>query len=167
MAVERGRRLSPCDSNAFFNCISTAIAHFVARRFDEATEWADRALHDQPRLITAMRIKAAAFAHLGRLDEACAELDRILAIDPRLTIARYRVALGSTLQKCSNSWRRVFAAPASRKNERPAQVTPGAAINLHLFIIAEHRVSHLGVRVGDDCYRRVPSAPALRHGSAK
>jgi len=30
-------------------------------------------------------------AHLGHLDEACAELSRVLAIDPKLTIAGFRV----------------------------------------------------------------------------
>jgi hypothetical protein len=37
-----------------------------------------------------MRVKIAANAHLGRLDEARAELGRLLAIDPKLTIAGYR-----------------------------------------------------------------------------
>jgi hypothetical protein len=40
-----------------------------------------------------MRVKVAANAHLGRLDEARAELSRLLAIDPRLTIAGYREVL--------------------------------------------------------------------------
>jgi adenylate cyclase len=37
-----------------------------------------------------MRPKVVALAHLGRLDEARAELSRTLAIDPKLTIAGYR-----------------------------------------------------------------------------
>ena len=37
-----------------------------------------------------MRIKVAALAYLGRLDSARAELSRLLAIDPKLTIAGYR-----------------------------------------------------------------------------
>jgi len=37
-----------------------------------------------------MRAKVVAFAHLGHLDEARAELSRVLAIDPKLTIARFR-----------------------------------------------------------------------------
>jgi len=47
-------------------------------------------LHDQPRLVAAMRVKVAANAHLGRLDEARAELARALTIDPKLTIAGFR-----------------------------------------------------------------------------
>ena len=37
-----------------------------------------------------MRTKVAALAHLDRLDEARAELGRVLAIDPKLTIAGFR-----------------------------------------------------------------------------
>jgi tetratricopeptide (TPR) repeat protein len=66
------------------------MAHLVARRFELAIEWADRALHDQPRMVPAMRTKAGALAHLGRLDEARAELSRALAIYPEQTIASLR-----------------------------------------------------------------------------
>ena len=47
-------------------------------------------MHDQPRLVTAIRLKVAALAHLGHLDEARAELSRVLATDPKLTIAGFR-----------------------------------------------------------------------------
>jgi len=89
-AVERARRLSPFDPHAFGYAANIAVAHLVARRFEQAIEWADRALHDQPRTVAGMRPKVVALAHLGRLDEARAELSRTLAIDPKLTIAGYR-----------------------------------------------------------------------------
>jgi adenylate cyclase len=89
-AIERARRLSPFDPYTFHAALYTALADLAARRFEQAIEWADRALHDQPRLVTAMRVKVAANAHLGHLDEARAELGRVLAIDPKLTIASYR-----------------------------------------------------------------------------
>jgi len=89
-AVERARRLSPFDPYTFLYASNIAAAHLVAQRFELAIEWADRALHDQPRLVAAMRVKVAANAHLGRLDEARAELSRVLAIYPELTIAGFR-----------------------------------------------------------------------------
>jgi TolB-like protein/class 3 adenylate cyclase/Flp pilus assembly protein TadD len=89
-AIERARRLSPFDPLAFFYAFNIAFAHFAARRFEQAVEWADRALHDQPRMVVAMRVKVVALAHLGRLDAARAELSRVRAIDPKLTIAGYR-----------------------------------------------------------------------------
>jgi hypothetical protein len=82
--------LSPFDPRTSLYAQNLAIAHFAARRFEVTIEWADRALHDQPRTVGAMRVKIAANAHLDRLDEARAELARVVAIDPKLTIARYR-----------------------------------------------------------------------------
>ena len=82
--------MSPFDPLTFSCAANTAIAHLAARRFEQAIEWADRALHDQPRLVGALRVKVAGLAHLGRLDEARAELSRVLAIDPEQTIAGVR-----------------------------------------------------------------------------
>jgi tetratricopeptide (TPR) repeat protein len=90
-AIERARRLSPFDRHASFGyAANIAVAHLVARRFEQAIEWADRALHDQPRTVVGMRAKVVALAHLGHLDAARAELSRVLDIDPKLTIAGFR-----------------------------------------------------------------------------
>jgi TolB-like protein/class 3 adenylate cyclase len=89
-ATERARRLSPFDPYSFLYAFNIAVAHLAAQRFELAIESADRAVHDQPRFVSPMRVKVAALAHLGLLDEARAELSRVLAIDPNLTIAGYR-----------------------------------------------------------------------------
>jgi len=89
-ATERGRRLSPFDPYRYLHSLNIALAHLAARRFEPAIEWAARALHDQPRAVAAFRAKVVALGHLGRLDEARAELSRVLAIDPKLTIAGFR-----------------------------------------------------------------------------
>jgi TolB-like protein/class 3 adenylate cyclase len=89
-AFARGRRLSPFDPLGHFTSSGFAVAHLAARRFEQAIEWADRALHDQPRSITAIRVKLVANAHLGRLEEAHAMLGRLLALHPGLTITQYR-----------------------------------------------------------------------------
>ena len=39
-----------------------------------------------------MRVKVVALTHLGHFDEARAELNRMLAIDPNLTIAGFRAS---------------------------------------------------------------------------
>jgi TolB-like protein/class 3 adenylate cyclase len=72
-AIERARRLSPFDPYSFLCAVNIAAAHFAARCFEQAIEWADRALHDQPRMVSAIRVKVAANAHLGHLDEARVE----------------------------------------------------------------------------------------------
>jgi tetratricopeptide (TPR) repeat protein len=89
-AYERARRLSPFDPLAYWNACGLAVAHLAARRFERAIEWADCTLHDQPRFVSAIRAKIVANAHLGHLDEARAELGRMLAVDPKLTIAGLR-----------------------------------------------------------------------------
>jgi len=89
-AIERARRLSPFHPYTFQCAFVIAAAHLYARRFEQAIEWADRALHDQPRMVVAMLLKVVANAHLGHLDEARAELSRMLAIAPRTTIAGFR-----------------------------------------------------------------------------
>jgi len=88
-ALERARRLSPFDPYSAFYAVTIAIAHLAARRFEQI-EWADRTLLDQPRFVAAMRVKVVALADLGHLDAARAELSRVLAIDPRLSITGYR-----------------------------------------------------------------------------
>src|SRR5262249_24746525 len=77
-AIEQARRLSPFDPYNFLYAVNVALAHLYARRFEQAIEWADRALHEQPRLVSQTRVKVVAYAHLGRLDEARAELSRVL-----------------------------------------------------------------------------------------
>ena len=83
-------RLSPFDPFGCLSAAGMAFAHLAARRFEEAIEWADRALHEQPRFIVAIRAKIVANAYLGRLDEARADLGRMPAIDSKLTIAEWR-----------------------------------------------------------------------------
>ena len=87
---DRALRLSPFDPLGYYVTGGLAFAHIAARRFEEAIEWADRALHDQPRFTVAVRAKVVANAHLGRLDEARAEVGRMLALYPGLTIASWR-----------------------------------------------------------------------------
>jgi len=94
-ALERALRLSPLDPLGFINATWLAQAHLAATRFEQAIEWADRALHDQPRFIVAIRAKIVANAHLGRLDEARLNLARMLALYPGLTIATVRASAAS------------------------------------------------------------------------
>src|SRR5262249_23851195 len=77
-ALEQAMRLSPFDPLGYLTTVWIALSHLVARRFEQAIEWADRALHDQPRLATAMRTRVVAYAELARPDEARSELKRVL-----------------------------------------------------------------------------------------
>jgi TolB-like protein/Flp pilus assembly protein TadD len=118
-ATERARRLSPFDPYIFLYDATIAAAHLVARRFKQAIEWADRALPDQPRFTPTMRIKAAALAHLGRLDEARAELSRVLAINPKLTVAGFREWAHYEAPEVLELTSPACAWPACRRSEPP------------------------------------------------
>ena len=96
-ALGQALRLSPFDPLGYLFAAGLAEAHMAARRFEQAIEWADRALHDQPRFHGSIRLKIVANAHLGRLDEARAELARYHANDPGLTIAGWRAALAPSI----------------------------------------------------------------------
>jgi TolB-like protein/tetratricopeptide (TPR) repeat protein len=89
-AFNRAMRLSPLDPLSYLNAAGLAHAHLMAGRFGLAIEWANRALDDQPRLTYTMRARIVANAQLGRLDDARAELGRLLALQPGFTIAKYR-----------------------------------------------------------------------------
>jgi adenylate cyclase len=56
------------------------LAHLVARQYEEALEWADRALHEHPEFDPAMGVKVALLARLGRTDEAREWLKRRLEL---------------------------------------------------------------------------------------
>jgi adenylate cyclase len=90
-ACEKSMRLSPLDPLGFNDCMGAiAFAHALAGRYDAAVDWADRCLREQPRVAPAIRLKAAACARLGRIEEArdCVRLMR--EIEPGLTIAYYK-----------------------------------------------------------------------------
>jgi tetratricopeptide (TPR) repeat protein len=59
----------------------------TAGRYDEAIEWADRALLAQPRYMPAMRIKLVSLADLGRTDDTREWFKRLLDLNPGLTVA--------------------------------------------------------------------------------
>jgi TolB-like protein/class 3 adenylate cyclase len=90
-ALERAMRLNPLDrlSRTFTNGI--AIAHLAAGRYDQALEWADRTLREEPGYSGALRSKAIACAHLGRIDEAREAVHQLIEAQPWQTIARTRV----------------------------------------------------------------------------
>src|SRR5215469_9786082 len=54
-AVDEARRLSPLDPLGYLCDLSRALVYMAERRFEDAIEWAGRALHSQPRFLTAMR----------------------------------------------------------------------------------------------------------------
>jgi adenylate cyclase len=60
------------------------MAHFFARRFDQAEPKLLLAIQDDPRLPMTYRLLAACYAHAGRLEEARAMIARLRAITPEV-----------------------------------------------------------------------------------
>jgi len=91
-AQQRALRLSPLDPQRWLFFLGMSFAHVVARRFEDAIDWADRCLREQPRLASGYRLKAVACAHLGRMREARDGAGRMLELQPQYTISEWRRA---------------------------------------------------------------------------
>jgi TolB-like protein/tetratricopeptide (TPR) repeat protein len=89
-ALQRAMRLSPLDPEGPGVKSGLAGAHLVAGRYEEALEWADRSLHEQPHFSPALRVKVVSLTQLGRIEEARDCLQSLLERQPGLTIAWYR-----------------------------------------------------------------------------
>jgi adenylate cyclase len=90
-AFERAIRLSPLDRLRRTFTEGIASANLVAGRYEEALDWADRTLREEPGYRRALQSKAVACAHLDRIEEARAALRQLLKSQPGLTITRFRV----------------------------------------------------------------------------
>jgi TolB-like protein len=89
-ACERAMRLSPLDRHRRNFTTGIARAHMVAGRYEEAVEWAELTLREEPGYRAALITKTIACARLNRTEEAGAALSQLLKAQPGLTIARYR-----------------------------------------------------------------------------
>jgi adenylate cyclase len=93
-SLRRGLRLSPLDPLGWMFKNWLALAHLVARRYEEAMLWIDEALREQPRYIHAIRTKVVLCAQLGRVTEARQWLNRLLDLQPTLAIATFQTLAG-------------------------------------------------------------------------
>jgi TolB-like protein len=79
---KRAMRLSPMDSEMFRMQFGMALSHFVARRFDEALTWAEKAFREWPGFALAIAFIAASHALAGRTDEAQRAAEHFRKLDP-------------------------------------------------------------------------------------
>jgi len=89
---EIANRLNPLDPRAHAMQVGFAAAHFFARRFEQAIAFADRAVAQGPGYPQPRRYKAAALAHLDRLEEARVVIADLLQVQPKATLTRARNA---------------------------------------------------------------------------
>jgi tetratricopeptide (TPR) repeat protein len=89
--VQEALRLSPRDNLAFRWLSSAGIGHHFLGQDEEAVAWLHRALEANRNLSLSHFWLAAALALLGRLEEARVAVREGLALNPRITVARFRV----------------------------------------------------------------------------
>jgi adenylate cyclase len=89
-SAEKAIRLSPRDPLLWFYFSNLANVHSAARRYEQAAEWARRSILGNPGFPYSRATLAASYAHLGRLDEARAEVEGLLRIQPGLSISFLR-----------------------------------------------------------------------------
>ncbi len=83
-------RLNPIDPNGFRTYAMLAWAQLHMGQSQTALDWADKALGEQPSFRTALSIRMAALALLGRTGEAVALASRLKAQAPTTSIAAFR-----------------------------------------------------------------------------
>ena len=81
-------RLSPLDPSLYSMQSATALAHFVASRYDLSILWAEKASRENPNFLPAIRIIASSSGHSGQLERAQKAAKRVLEIDPTFRISR-------------------------------------------------------------------------------
>ena len=98
-AFERAMRLSPLDRHRRNCTTGIAHAHLTAGRFEEAVDWAERTLREEPGYRVAIVAKVVACAHLDRIGDARAALSQLIESQPWLTIARYKARLSRACER--------------------------------------------------------------------
>jgi len=90
IAVEhanRALRLSPFDPLIYVPYLGLAYAHFAAGRFEEAAAAAHMASQSNPRFTVPHMLHAAALGMLGRREGAMTAVERLLELQPGITVA--------------------------------------------------------------------------------
>jgi adenylate cyclase len=83
-------QLSPLDPWRYYYDSLCATAALAARDYERAIALAQRSLKSNRMHASTLRVIAIASAELGRMDAARATVAELLALDPTLTVARYR-----------------------------------------------------------------------------
>ncbi|MGB5558332.1 MAG: LuxR C-terminal-related transcriptional regulator [Paracoccaceae bacterium] len=92
-------RSNPRDPSIFFRFSGVALAHYLAGRYDDAIEWAGKAVHRMPRWYFAHFVLAASHMQSGREAEAKAAIADCLKAMPGVSVAYLdRIPIKDTAQ---------------------------------------------------------------------
>ncbi len=85
--LQKAFRMSPHDPLIALFYAGAGIAHYCARRYDEATEWSRKATRERLGSNSAHRILCASLAQAGRIEETRAAVATLRQIQPNISIA--------------------------------------------------------------------------------
>jgi tetratricopeptide (TPR) repeat protein len=88
-------RLSPRDTSAFAWAQFAGSAKLLLGADEKAVAWYRRSIESNGNYSLSHFHLAASLAHLGRLDEARAEVQAGLSLDPKFTLCRFRAGPAS------------------------------------------------------------------------
>jgi tetratricopeptide (TPR) repeat protein len=91
--LKEALRLSPRDPANYWTFAFLGLADFADERYEEAAEWAHRAIHLYKKFPTAHRLLTASCKLLGQTEKARVALGALLSIAPGTTIAKTRAAV--------------------------------------------------------------------------
>src|SRR5262249_44968070 len=97
--LERSGQLSPLDPLAYITMLGFAYAHFMAGRYEESSNWCDKALHEAPNHPQALRMKIACCGLLGHIDEGRKWVERLVAVNPDVSVSRLRAHYQTVMKK--------------------------------------------------------------------
>jgi adenylate cyclase len=87
--LQRAIRLSPLDPLIFIVQNGIVLAHFFAGRYEEALDWAQRALRQNPNYAAALIMAAVSGALAGRKEDRDKAVARLRELDPQVRIANF------------------------------------------------------------------------------
>jgi tetratricopeptide (TPR) repeat protein len=88
--LARYMRISPLDPVLPWIRSASAFAHAFAGRYDEAVQFAEQSLSEQPNSHQVLRSAVLSYALAGRLEQARKAMSRLREIDPGLRISNLK-----------------------------------------------------------------------------
>jgi len=79
-------RLNPIPQNIYF--YSLGISYFYTGQYEEAIEWCEKAVRQEPDSLYARQMMTVVYSDSGRLEEARAQAAEVLRIQPKYTVKR-------------------------------------------------------------------------------
>jgi TolB-like protein len=84
---QQALRMSPHDPLIAMLYSGMCVAHYFARRYDEAIEWGRKSIQQRPGFIPGHRILCASLAQAGRTEELRVAVARLRELQPNISIA--------------------------------------------------------------------------------